>query len=79
MSVRQVCLKPWSMNGGRTVFIARLLSFLDCNFKVIAVLKKVLVMKRMSSERAAMTVLPERWGKLEQSCLLSSQSYLRAM
>lgn len=50
-----------------TVFIAHLLSFLDCNFKVIAVLKIVFVMKWMSSERAAMTVLPEMWGKLEES------------
>lgn len=50
------------------MFIARLLSFLDCNFEVIAVLKTVFVMKWMSSERAAMTVLPEMWGKLEESC-----------
>lgn len=50
------------------MFIAHLLSFLDCNFEVIAVLKIVFVMKWMSSERAAMTVLPEMWGKLEESC-----------
>lgn len=61
------------------MFIARLSSFLDCNFKVIAVLKNVLVMKLMSSARAAITVLPEMWGKLEESCSLSSQSYLHAM
>jgi len=61
------------------VFIAQLLFFLDCNFKVIAVLENVLVVKWMSSGRAAMTVLPEIWGKLEESCSLSSQSQLRAM
>lgn len=55
------------------MFIARLLSFLDCDFKVIAVLKNLLVMKWMSFERAAMTVLPEMWDKLEESCLLSCQ------
>lgn len=61
------------------MFIARLLSFRDCNFKVSAVLKNVLVIKWVSSARAAMTVLPKMWIKLEERCMLSSQSYLHAM
>lgn len=57
--------------------MACLLSLLDRHFKVSAVLRNALVMKWTYSERAAAMVLPEMWGKLEESCLLSHQNYLR--
>lgn len=51
---------------------AHLSSFFDCIYKV-TFLKNVLFMKWMSSERAAMTVLPEMCGKIEEGSSLSSQ------